>query len=296
MARPIEKSIEYYPLNCNFLNNIKIRRILKACGASSIAVLIHLLGNIYGDEGYFMLWNEDVAFLTADSLGVKEGQVTEVVTKALQVGFFDSKMFEAFGILTSKGIQRRYFKATEKRKNEHVVQAYLVVNSEETKVIDSETPVSAEETGVNDAVSTQSKVKESKVKESKEKNSPAGDDFSFFETAWKAFPNKKGKNAVSKKSKAAIQQLGKEAILRAVNNYIRDVFNQRANGFTSLAYMHGSTFFNGRYEDYLDADSVTPVKARHKNPHSSNSMTDKYSDAELDAMARRKWAEARKKG
>lgn len=99
--------------------------------------------------------------------------------------------------------------------------------------------------------------KQNETRRNETKQNPA--EVSFFESAWRAYPNKKGKSAVTKKAKAAIQDLGEEAILRAVENYKQDVTNQRANGFTSLAFMNGSTFFNGRYEDFLDASSITPL-------------------------------------
>ena len=84
--------------------------------------------------------------------------------------------------------------------------------------------------------------------------------YSAFEKAWKEYPLKKGKNAVNKKNKEAIEKLGEEKILQAVRNYTKDIAHQRANGFKDLNYMNGSTFFNGRYEDYLDESSITPLK------------------------------------
>lgn len=84
--------------------------------------------------------------------------------------------------------------------------------------------------------------------------------YSAFEKAWKEYPLKKGKNAVNKKNKEAIEKLGEEKILQAVRNYTKDIAHQRANGFKDLNYMNGSTFFNGRYEDYLEESSITPLK------------------------------------
>ena len=84
--------------------------------------------------------------------------------------------------------------------------------------------------------------------------------YSAFEKAWKEYPTKKGKKAVNKKNKEVIEKLGEEKILQAVRNYTKDIAHQRANGFKDLNYMNGSTFFNGRYEDYLDESSITPLK------------------------------------
>ena len=65
MAR-MKTGIDYFPMDVNFLNDIKSRRLLKKCGASSITVLIYLFTNIYRDKGYFMPWSEDIYFLIAD--------------------------------------------------------------------------------------------------------------------------------------------------------------------------------------------------------------------------------------
>lgn len=166
MARPLSRGIEYYPLDVDFLNDLKIKRIMKSCGPNSIAIIILLLGNIYGDEGYFMKWDEDVCFLVADAVGAKEVYVKEVLKKCLQVDLFSSELFEKFKIITSKGIQKRFFEITKRRKRENLIDDYLLVNVTETEVIVAETPINVTETGVIVSKSTQSKVKESKVKKS----------------------------------------------------------------------------------------------------------------------------------
>lgn len=145
MGRPTVKSIDYYPIDCDFLSDIKIRRIMKSCGASAIAVIIYLLGNIYGDEGYYMRWNDDIKFLVADYLSVSEKMVSAVIEKALQVEFFDKEKFDNYKILTSKGIQKRYFLITEKRKNDHIFSEFIIKKTEYGRVSAEETPVIAEE-------------------------------------------------------------------------------------------------------------------------------------------------------
>lgn len=176
MARPISKGISYFPLDVDFMQNLKIRKVIQACGPSSIAIIMLLLGNIYGDEGYFMRWDEDVCFLITEALGVKDVYTLETVKKCLQVGLFDEKLFNKYKIITSKGIQSRYFEITKRRRKVEVINQYLLVNVAETNDICpvdvnvTETLVNVTETNVNvnnneviARKSTQSKVKESKV-------------------------------------------------------------------------------------------------------------------------------------
>ena len=81
MARPTKQGLDYFPLDVGFLQNVKVRRIMRACGIQSIPVLISLLANTYRDEGYFLRWDNDMPFLIADELGVSEGAVTAVVDR-----------------------------------------------------------------------------------------------------------------------------------------------------------------------------------------------------------------------
>lgn len=107
-GRPTKQGIDYFPLDVGFFSDIKIRKISRACGSQSASILICLLCNIYKDEGYYILWDEDLPFVIADTVGVSEGAVKEVLLKALQVGFFDNALYEKYNILTSYGIQKRF--------------------------------------------------------------------------------------------------------------------------------------------------------------------------------------------
>ena len=165
MARPIKTGIDYYPLNVDFLQDIKVRKIMRACGSQSITILISLLSSIYRDEGYYVVWDNDMSFLVADEVGASEGAVLEVVNKAVQIDFFNSKLFEEHNILTSKGIQKRFLEAVSRRKKVKLFEEYLLVDLvNDYKNIDN---VNINSINVNR--STQSKVKESKEKKSKVK-------------------------------------------------------------------------------------------------------------------------------
>ena len=156
MARPTAKGVEYFPLNVNFINDLKVRKLLLACGAESIAVLIYLLSTIYKDEGYYVEIHKDEIDLIALDVNVIPEFVLEVINKACEVRFFDVNLYNNFNILTSKGIQERYLKITERRKNSVVITQFNSINVDNNPV--------------NVYKSTQSKVKERKEKKSKVKS------------------------------------------------------------------------------------------------------------------------------
>lgn len=170
MARPTAKGVEYFPLNVNFINDLKVRKLILSCGAESIAVLIYLLSTIYKDEGYYVEIHEDEIDLIALDVNVTPEFVLEVINKACEVRFFDVNLYNNFNILTSKGIQERYLKITERRKNSVAITQFNLINVYNNSVNVYNNSINVDNNPVNVYKNTQSKVKESKVKKSKVKS------------------------------------------------------------------------------------------------------------------------------
>ena len=183
MARPTAKGVEYFPLNVNFINDLKVRKLLLSCGAEAIAVLIYLLSTIYKDEGYYVEIHEDEIDLIALDVNVTPEFVLEVINKACEVRFFDVNLYNNFNILTSKGIQERYLKITERRKNSVVITQFNLINVYNNSINVNNNSINVDNNSVNVYKSTQSKVKKSKVKKSKENNneiSGCSGDFNIY--------------------------------------------------------------------------------------------------------------------
>lgn len=170
MARPTAKGVEYFPLNVNFINDLKVRKLLLSCGAEAIAVLIYLLSTIYKDEGYYVEIHEDEIDLIALDVNVTSEFVLKVINKACEVRFFDVNLYEKFNILTSKGIQERYLKITERRKNSVVITQFNLINVYNNSVNVNNNSINVDNNSVNVYKSTKSKVKERKVQKSTEKS------------------------------------------------------------------------------------------------------------------------------
>ncbi len=174
MARPRKDGLDYYPMDVNFLGDIKVKKVIRSHGIQAVAVILHLLGTVYRDNGYYATYDEDILFITADELNLEEKYVKDVVEKLLEVDFFNREQAEKNKVLTSIGIQERYRKATERRISVDINPSLCI-----------QKPHSTVE---NVYKSTQSKVKESKGKESKVKESSTSDlaeapEFSKSETA-----------------------------------------------------------------------------------------------------------------
>ncbi|WP_461218249.1 DUF4373 domain-containing protein [Lapidilactobacillus salsurivasis] len=126
MARPIKKGIDYFPLDVNFLQDLKVRKVRRSCGDQAPLILLCVLAHVYQDEGYYLAWDEDVCFMIAEDTGVSEELVLHTVARAAAVGFFAQQLWQDQRILTSHGIQARYAKAAY-QKMDHSLRADLVL-------------------------------------------------------------------------------------------------------------------------------------------------------------------------
>lgn len=71
----------------------------------------------------------------------------------------------------------------------------------------------------------------------------------FFESIWKLYPIKKGKGSVSKTKKQKLYRIGYDQMKRCVERFVEDMKSENRD---VKYWMHGSTFFNSGYVDYLD--------------------------------------------
>ncbi|MGI5849297.1 MAG: DUF4373 domain-containing protein [Christensenellales bacterium] len=163
MARSIKPGISYFSLDVDIFSDRKIRRIVNACGAAAVSVILKIWCSIYDEKGYYIKVNDDLLFDVADELTLKEDYVRDVVKKCIGTGLFDAQMHTSRGILTSPRIQRNYIDATKKRViNNEIIEEYRLVPEAKRAAQDAESTVL-------DAESTQSKVKKIKEDQSTQK-------------------------------------------------------------------------------------------------------------------------------
>ena len=83
-----------------------------------------------------------------------------------------------------------------------------------------------------------------------------------FESLWKLYPRKKGKSAISKKAMKELQKAGFETVKKAIENYKEEI---RKNRTEERYILHGSTFFNGRWRDYIADESEVTANDPYAN-------------------------------
>ena len=126
MSRMMKTGLDYFPMDVNFFQNAKIECVAQTYGHAGVVAVVRLMTYIYS-RGYFMEWNELACRkLMINVDGLTQEQAEGLVEFLVEWKFFDREMFEAHGVLTSKGIQERYFEATRKRKVARAELPYII--------------------------------------------------------------------------------------------------------------------------------------------------------------------------
>lgn len=74
---------------------------------------------------------------------------------------------------------------------------------------------------------------------------------SFFQSVWDEYPKKLGKNKVTKAAMEQLEEAGEATVMSAVRRYVEKI---KRDGTDEKYIMHGSTFFNGAWRDYVSSE------------------------------------------
>lgn len=169
--------LEYAPWDVDiFENDTKIDKLIDTQGLVGFCIYFYLCQRAYASDGYFYRWSYADAATTARRLGggIRSETVRSTVGTCSQVGLFNKRLLDVEGILTSKGIQRSYVAAVQKRSYRTVIKEYWLLEENESKgmvfvpknsVFLSENGDFLPENGNNlsESATKKSKVKKSKV-------------------------------------------------------------------------------------------------------------------------------------
>ncbi len=182
MARPNKEGLDYFSLDTDITSDDKIKLIKAKHGLVGFAVVILLLTKIY-KEGYYYHWSEDEQYLFADDARVDINVVMLIVNDCINRGFFNQELYNKFGILTSRGIQKRFLQGCARRKKLVLIREYFIADDhlevvfENKKINVTFKHINVSNNPVNvDAALTeipQIEIEKEREIESKEKNIPA---------------------------------------------------------------------------------------------------------------------------
>lgn len=162
-GRSFKDGLDYFSMDVHL--DDKFQLIEAEFGLKGFAVVVKLYQKIYGGLGYYCEWNEEVSLLFRSRCGLGGNDVSEIVSAAVRRGLFDERLLKTYGILTSSGIQKRYFEATERRKCVQVFEEYLLLNISDLPSNVCIKSINVDINSENAYGNSQSKLKETKGKE-----------------------------------------------------------------------------------------------------------------------------------
>ena len=161
----IKSGLDFFPLDVCL--DRKFELIEAEFGLTGFGVIVHLLQEIYGKEGYYIEWTEEVALLFARRIGLGGSVVSEIIEASIRRGMFDKEIYDKYHCLTSRGIQKRYFEAVSRRKSLEVDYNILLV---ECTQICHNVNISSKNVNIfskNADIEKQSRVEKSRVEKSR---------------------------------------------------------------------------------------------------------------------------------
>lgn len=168
-GRPPKEGLDYFELDCHM--DEKVSLIEAEFGLKGFAIVVKLLQHIYGGHGYYCEWTPDLSLLWAaqnvTSQGGDSGQlgkvypkgdalsgyptniVNNVVSASIRRDIFSKELFEKYRILTSSGIQKRYFRAVSRREFQNLKKEYLLISVGKNPINVSNNSISADNNSIN---------------------------------------------------------------------------------------------------------------------------------------------------
>lgn len=240
MARKVKEGLDYFTLDCNM--NDKIKLIEAEFGIKAFAIIVKLYQKIYSERGYYCEWNEDVALLFIASLGgnsgVSKSLIDVILAASIRRGIFSEELYERYGILTSKRIQEQYFDAVSRREKVEVEKEYLLVKVCKNMVIVSNNSINVDNNDSNVDRNTQSREEKSREENIVSKDTIRQTDVQRCVEAWNSLSDC-GIKSISKMTSsskryqslvARIKEYGVDDILTAIDKIRHSKFLQGRSG------------------------------------------------------------------
>lgn len=123
MARPAKDGADYFPLDTVLSEEFEYLEAKH--GNSAFVVIVKLWQAIYRDKGYYLLWNERTSTTFSRKINVNINTVNAIINSACDVGMFSQWHYDR-GVLTSHGIQKRFFEISKRRNSVQVFKEFLV--------------------------------------------------------------------------------------------------------------------------------------------------------------------------
>ena len=170
MARPVKKGMDYFALDVDYYTDPKLIMLTDILGKNARAVYVDLLAYGFGKHGYFFNCIDEELATFSLLTQHKMDEIEQVITACLDIGLFDTSLYNVFKILTSERMQEHFSMVKSKNRRAHAIlkeHQVCKVFRRKTPANDTETPEKVAETPEKGALMPQSKEKKTKGKERK---------------------------------------------------------------------------------------------------------------------------------
>lgn len=144
--RKVEHGLFYFPLDCDFFRNKKIKNLRRAQGSVGILTYINILCRVY-ENGYYFTFDdvdslvsditEDIAY---DKARRTEAQVRDAISYLIGHDMIDRSLFER-NVISGLAIQEQYAESIKKLKRKAEIDLYsLLPKKEEGSGVGGSTP------------------------------------------------------------------------------------------------------------------------------------------------------------
>lgn len=248
MARPLKTGVEYFPLDVVLEDEVEL--IESEHSITAFAVLLKLYQKIYA-KNYWIIWDKKEVIVFSKRVNVDINLINAIIKSCFEWGLFDEKLYKKYGILTSNGIQKRFFEIVKRRKEIPVIKEYLLTEIDDNVDIN----------WINVSKSTQSKVKKTKPNKIKPLiYTPK------FETLWNDYLNTDGSKSQTFKNYKSAQKkhdMSEDEVCTACMNSQQ---KQRDAGITFFFQL--SNVLGQKYGADL------PLLFKYISPNTQNTETD----------------------
>ena len=98
-----------------------------------------------------------------------------------------------------------------------------------------------------------------------------------YEELWKLYPSKRGKNSVSITRRTKLYDVSISDMEKAVKRYVGELEQKGKMDYI----LNGSTWFNGRYEDYMDDSNFSQIDGAAPSEEKPRGRFDALSPSEM---------------
>jgi hypothetical protein len=126
MGRMTKQGIDYFSMDVQFDDKTELYLLEKE--SDGLSVLVTLWQLIYQNEGYYAHDGKDLYLLIKKRINVDINEINDCINTMLERGLLNKSLHKKYKILTSRGIQKRYFDAAKRKKEVRAVKDFLLID------------------------------------------------------------------------------------------------------------------------------------------------------------------------